>query len=291
MDGLKVIDDPRGGYLGVYHTTEAHRVHVSRVATSPDMLNWTRRAVISSRASMPTVKVLADGSVLVAEEADNNKSAARARTWIRVKYYRSVDALLAGRADRVVNLPHTLVPHVGAEGTPDIRSVRLRPDLGRSNIVLGFHYFRDGKVDRQAYGRLTDFRSWRTTRLPALDAPIERLGVSGNIGDRDTVVVGGRRLALVEGQGAVGDFGTWRIYMHDGRTARRMNIRTDAGSTAFANPTVSWVRAPSGAPAVVVTLFIPQEGARGGESGVLVYYREIGPRPARVAPHALGGAR
>ena len=282
MDGLKIVNNPRGGYLGVYHTTEAHRIHVSRVATSPDMLTWTRRAVISPRASMPTIKVLTDGSVLIAEEADNNKSPKGSRTWIRVKHYRNVNALLAGRAARSIDLPHTQVPHLGAEGTPDIRNVRLRPDIGRSTIVLGFHYFRDGEVDWQAHGLLTDFRDWRTARIPARDRPIEQLGVRGNIGDRDTVVLDGRRLALVEGQGAAGDFGTWRIYLYDGRTARRMDIRSDAGSTAFANPSVSLVRAPSGAPAIVVTLFVPQEGAARGESGELVYYRVIGSRPAGV---------
>ena len=277
MDGLKIVDNPRGGYLGVYHTTEEHRVHASRVATSPNMLTWTRRAVISPRASMPTIRVLADRSVLVAEEADNNGSPQGSRTWLRVKQYRNVDALLTGRAACSVDLPHTQAPHIGAEGTPDIRSV------SSSTIELGFHYLRRGdKVDRQARGVLTDFRDWRTERVPARDAPIERLGVRGNIGDRDIVVLDGRRLALVEGQGAAGDFGTWDIYLYDGRTARRLDIRTDAGSTAFANPSVSLVRAPSGARAVVVSLFLPQEGAIGGESGQLVYYREIGLRPANI---------
>ena len=269
MDGLKIVDAPGGGYLGVYHTTQAHRIHVSRVATSPDMLHWTRQAVISPRASMPTIKVLADRSLLIAEEADNNGAAAGSRTWIRLRHYPSVDALLTGRPDRSIDLPHTLAPHIGAEGTPDIRSV------SRSTIELGFHYLRKtDKVDRQARGVLTNFRDWHTARRPGIDAPIERLGVRGNIGDRDTIVLGGRRLALVEGQGERGDFGTWDVYLHDGRMARRMDIRTHAGSTAFANPTISRVRAPSGADAIVVTVFIPQEGARGGESGVLVYWRE-----------------
>ena len=91
-------------------------------------------------------------------------------------------------------------------------------------------------------------------------------------------------MALIEGQRAVGSFATWDTYLYDEArgAARRLDIRTDKRSTAFANPTVSRVRAPSGAPAVVVTLFIPQEGARGGESGVLVYWRVIGPRPAGV---------
>jgi hypothetical protein len=286
MDGLKIVDNPRGGYLGVYHTTEAHRVHASRVATSPDMFTWTRRAVISPRASMPTIKVLSDGSVLIAEEADNNSSSTSSRTWLRVKHYPSVTALLSGRASRSIDLPHTLAPYVGAEGTPDIRTVRLRGSIDRSTIVLGFHYLRKtDKVDRQARGVLTNLHSWRTQRLPERDAPIERLGVRGNIGDRDTVVLGGQRLALVEGQGTVGSFGTWDTYLYEDvhHTARRLNIRTNAGSTAFANPSISLVRAPSGAPAVVVTLFIPQEGAVGGESGELVYYRVIGPRIAGAA--------
>src|SRR4051794_24249857 len=67
MDALKIVTNPQGGYLGVYHTTTAG-VLIPRVAPSPALLRWPRRAVIGRHASQPTVAVLADRGILVAEE-------------------------------------------------------------------------------------------------------------------------------------------------------------------------------------------------------------------------------
>ena len=53
-----------------------------------------------------------------------------------------------------------------------------------------------------------------------------------------------------------------------------LNIRTHAGSTAFANPTIGQVEI-DGHRVIVVTLFLPQEGARDHESGEVIYYRTI----------------
>jgi hypothetical protein len=282
MDVLKIVDNPGGGYLGVYHTTEAG-VTVTRVATSTDLLRWTRRAVIDQHSSQPTVAVLADRSVLIAEEADSNGSP-DSRTWLRLRHYRMVADLLDARPDRTLDLPHTRVPQVGAEGTPDIRSVVLRPDLGRSVIELGFHYFAQGKVDRPARGILTNFEGWKAWPDNDLAADIEHAGVTGSIGDRDTVVLDHQRFALVEATASAA--GGWRVYLtDDGRhDARRLDIRTDGRSTAFANPSVTLTRAPSGARAIVVTLFLPSSGAAPGEGGELVYFTEIGPRPASNDP-------
>lgn len=63
------------------------------------------------------------------------------------------------------------------------------------------------------------------------------------------------------------------MYDYQTLNADRTTIRTDGGSTAFANPTLTVLRAPNGQRALVVTLFIPSEGAAPGESGSLVYYR------------------
>ncbi|MGH3417185.1 MAG: hypothetical protein ACRDSS_12015, partial [Actinocrinis sp.] len=50
-------------------------------------------------------------------------------------------------------------------------------------------------------------------------------------------------------------------------------IRTDGGSTAFANPHVTELTLPSGRRGVVVSLFLPGEGAVSAEGGQLVYFR------------------
>jgi hypothetical protein len=49
-------------------------------------------------------------------------------------------------------------------------------------------------------------------------------------------------------------------------------VATHGGSTAFANPTATVLRDPSGEGAVMVTLFVPGEGAAPGEAGSLLYH-------------------
>ena len=110
-------------------------VRVTRVATSTDPMLWRRRALIDEHASQATIAVLVDRSVLIAEEADTNGSPQGSPTWLRLRDYSDVDALLAAQ--------------------------------------LGFHYFPDGQVDRSARGILTDFRSWSASPAGDLDAAIK----------------------------------------------------------------------------------------------------------------------
>ena len=81
-----------------------------------------------------------------------------------------------------------------------------------------------------------------------------------------------------------GDFGSWRLYLHNWQTgtAAYLPVTTHGGSTAFANPTITLVTSPAGKPAVVATLFVPTEGAAPGEAGQLIYFREYAnlPTPA-----------
>ena len=86
---------------------------------------------------------------------------------------------------------------------------------------------------------------------------------------------------LHEVQYRKGDFGSWRVYLQAGRAGpiAALPIDTHGGSTAFANPTASVITTPSGLPGLVVTLFVPFEGAASGEAGELVFYRELGRSP------------
>jgi hypothetical protein len=273
MDTLKIIEGPEGNYLGVYHVFTGTRFTV-RVATSVDLLEWQHRGVLDDDASQPTIAALPTGGFLVALEAGG----AGRPSWLRLRHYAGLSELLAADADRTVNIPHTLVPDGRlAEGTPSIHSAVLRPDLDRSVIDIGFHYFRDGDVDRQARGRLTDFRRWEARRQRHLDSAVESCGVSGNIGDRDHVRWQGRELDVIEGQLRKGDWSSWRVFLYDrsARSANPLQVRTHGGSTAFGNPTVRQLRSPAGAAAVAVTLFVFSEGAAPGEPGELVYYREL----------------
>jgi hypothetical protein len=281
MDTLKVIGDPTQGYLGVYHTGDD-----VKLATSSDLLTWTFRRTLDPQATQPSIRALPTGGFLTATEYNNQVDSGGR---LRVRHYPDLSALFTGAFSHDVTIQRTLS---GCnEGTPTISVVALEPDIERSVIDLDFHYQRRCDVDRQANGRLTNFTSWTATADPDLDRAItaaaaaQGIRVRGNIGDRDTVVFDDVRYSVHEVQYRKNDFGSWRIYLRDWQrgSIAYLPITTHHGSTAFANPSVTTVIAPSGRTAVVAGLFLPSEGAAAGEGGQLLYYREYStgePNPA-----------
>ena len=109
-----------------------------------------------------------------------------------------------------------------------------------------------------------------------IDNSILYWGVEGNIGDRDNFQYDGYDFAIMEGQYIPGDFGSWNPFIYDYSTgnAEPLNIITHNASTAFANPTVT-IMEINGLNAIVVTFFMPFEGAAQGEAGELMYYKFI----------------
>jgi acid phosphatase type 7 len=284
METLKIVQDPSGGYLSVYHT-QSNGVLSVKVATSPDLLRWTYRATLDAHASQPALALLSDGGAVLVEEADNKALGSPTRTWLRFRHYPNKQALLRSRSDRSFDAPHTLVPaKSGAEGTPSIDQAKVAPDLDHSTITVGFHYFKDAKADRQASGTLLNFSSWTTRARTDIDAALKAQGVAGNIGDRDVVSYQGATVEIIEAQATTAS--AWQIYMYDLATKRAtpLHVKTHKGSKGFANPSVTSLRAPSGAPALVVTLFLPLSGAAPGEAGELVYYREYSGTPGASDP-------
>jgi hypothetical protein len=279
LDTLKIISDPEGGYLGVYHG-QRQGVFVVQLARSKDLLSWTHVADLDVHASQPTIAAISGGGFLLADERDSGcGGTGPGGNCLAFRHYASIAALLAGVADRSFQAPRTLSRC--AEGTPDIRSVRLRPDVGHSTIAIGFHYFRQCRVDRQAEGVLRDFSSWSARVDRRANRVLEAFRPGGNIGDRDSALMPGSVFSIHEVQFRKQDFGSWRVFLYDhtrekaARKATRLRIRTRDGSTAFANPTFTVLSSPRGRPALVVTLFLPSEGAARTEGGELVYYREL----------------
>jgi hypothetical protein len=270
MDALKIISKPGGGYLGVYHNGP-HGVFQVYVAESRDLLHWTSRALLDNDASQPAIAALSDSGYLLADEAHINR-AVKLRL-LRFRHYASLAALLSGRADRTYEAPLTLAPgSAKAEGTPNILSATLSPDLSHSRIVIGFHYRLPHGLDRPGIGVLTNFSAWSGRPDTTLEAALRAAGVSGAIGDRDTVSVLGTPLELIEAQAGTGS--AWHVYLYDQTThvATALRIRTSQGSRSFGNPTVTSLPGPSGATALVFTLFLRTPFAQGGEAGELVYY-------------------
>ncbi|QGN50553.1 hypothetical protein GKC29_01305 [Micromonospora sp. WMMC415] len=266
MDTVKIVPRPSGGYLAFYHSSVGGSFHVS-VATSTDLVNWTFRRQFGAGSSQPTVASAGNGFVVAWEQEPSNHLAFR--------YFPSEEALLTDAPARSFDAPLRL--SACAEGTPNIYSVTLAPDIDHSRIEVGGHYFANCAVDRQQRGVLTNFSTWTTSRQGNYDNALLHWGVRGNIGDRDVLRFRGFHYGVVEGQYAKGDFRSWRTFLYDYQTgnADRTSIRTHGGSTAFANPTATVLRAPGGRPAAVFTLFIPSEGAAPREAGSLIYFHYL----------------
>jgi hypothetical protein len=126
--------------------------------------------------------------------------------------------------------------------------------------------------------------SWSTSARTDVDAALKAHGVTGNIGDRDVVSYQGATVKIIEAQATKA--GAWQLYLFDPSTKRAtpLHVKTHEGSKSFANPSITRLRAPSGASALVVTLFLPLSGAAQGEAGELIYYREYGPKADDVQP-------
>ncbi|KAJ6517788.1 hypothetical protein DFH09DRAFT_1428467 [Mycena vulgaris] len=268
MDTAKIIQAPEGDYLAVYHTMRDDKRFHSAIATSTDLLHFTFSADFGAGSSQPTLFFVGDGSYVMAWEQDP-------KNHIAVRYFANRASLLAAKPTRSFDTPMTL--SILAEGTPNIYSVKLNPDIDHSFIDIGGHYLQDGKVDRQQRGSLTNFNHWVTSSRPNVDDAIKHWGVQGNIGDRDAVAFNGFQFQLMEGQGIPDDWGSWRTFLYDFSTgnADRVSITTARGSTAFGNPSISTIKSPDGQSAVVVSMILFSEGAAAGEAGQLIYYRKF----------------
>lgn len=265
LDTAQIAQAPGGGYLAVYHTALADGRFHAAVATSPDLRVWTRRHDFGPGTSQPSLAADGHGGYVLAYEKDPANH-------IALHHYPDLDALLAGSADRRFDAPRTLSRC--AEGTPDITAVH------GDTVELTGHYRAGCDTDRQLRAVLTGFSHWHAVPDHRLDEAVEAWGTRGNIGDRSRIEMRepkSRGLLLVEGQGRRDDFGSWRTYVYDPGSGRavRLAVRTPGGSRAFANPSATLLTDPEGRPALLVSLFVPREGSAPGESGQLIYWREV----------------
>lgn len=253
-------------YLAVYHSTLPDGCFHVALAISSDLLDWHHVRDFGPGTSQPTIAAVPDGGYLLAWEQEP-------KNHIALRYFADHEALLRGHASREFDAKRSLSRC--AEGTPNVYSVTLDPDIDHSVIRLGGHYWWKCDRDRQLSATLTGFKRWRAVREPDFDQALLRFDVGGNIGGRDSITFFEHRYAVIEAQHAKGDFGTWRTYVYDYASgeAYPTKIRTDGGSTAFANPHVTALTTPEGRRALLVSLFVPGEGAAKGEGGQLIYHR------------------
>ena len=268
LDTIKIIENPEGGYLAVYHAWSGDEFLVY-LATSTDLLRWTFTTILEAGASQPTIASLPNGGYLVAFEKEADGS------HLRFAYYSDPAGLFEGVPERIFDVPLTLSPF--HEGTPNIYGVAMGESITDSRIVTGFHYFDDRLgVDRVATGVLRNFTTWTAEDATAYNEALVSEGAKGNIGDRDDGAFLGEEYIVQEVQFAAGDWSSWRVFLYEvsADNFALLNIKSHSGSTAFANPTFTVLKSPNGADCVVVTYFVPQEGAKSGESGQWIFYTE-----------------
>lgn len=256
MDGLKVIASAAaGGFIGVYQTNRGSTFD-AHLATSTNLLDWHWRVTLARQAAQPTIKAAGNGYVVALETDGDNH--------LRFAYYDSWTALLNANPAKTYDAPRTLSPC--AEGTPNIY------EGDDSRVEVGFHYWSECNVGRQARG-VTDWTSWSATKDVALDTAITGYRIAG-VGDRDVLTFRGYQFGVIEGEGVRNDWTSWRIFLYDyqTRTADELHILTDGGSISFGNPTIEQIEL-GGQPALVMSLYLFLDGARSGETGSLVYYR------------------
>ncbi len=278
MAGLKIVQSPFGGYLGVYHSVTGTR-SVVRVATSHDLLHWSVEATLAEDASHATVARLARGGALVAYES--HAGCAGGGHCLALRQYTTESALLHGVASRSLVLPRKLSSCT--EGTPSITSATST----LTSIQLSFHYSRDCLIDRQARGTLQGFDAsmWTASAAPSIDAGIAAAGASpeGATGDRDGGYYDGATQRVYEGQLSAGDPASWGTFLWVGSSATKLAVRTHGGSQSLRYPSFTALTLPTGVPGVVVTQYVQSEGAAAGEAGELVYYQ---PRDPPTTPPA-----
>lgn len=266
LDCLKVIEIGAHDYLGICHSLQGGSFKV-RLVRSSNLLTWSRVVTLDDHAHQGTIQKVGSKFVLAWEKDGPNGN------WIRVCGYAALTDLLAGNASIQKDLPRTLSP--AAEGTPSFDKVDLGTSWASSTITLRHHYYRNADVDRQAMGTLTGFTNWSTKAVAEGTETLEQT-YHGNMGDRDTICAFGRQFDLLEAQLVKNDWATWRILLRQRvRPYKQLAIQTPGGSTSFANPTWSLIHLPNGKPGIVVTLFIPSEGAAPGEAGELIYACEM----------------
>ena len=277
LDTIKIIENPNGGYLGVYHHLLSGEFQV-RLGTSTNLLNWVYRRTLAANASQPTIAfhTASGGFYLVYEQWMGPGSTGACH--LKVNHYPSVNDLLNSTPTTIFVVPHSSFNPSNLEGTPNVYSIS--PD--GNTLEIGFHYFNSIiSKDRTARGTLTGFFSespvWTTHIETAYNNKLIAKGVNGNLGDRDYGFLGGKEINIQEGQLVQFDFGSWRSYLYDYEKAdfQLLDVKTPKGSTAFGNPTFTVLTLPGGGQGIVGTYFIFREGAAAGEAGQLIFYHEL----------------
>lgn len=264
MDTAHVIDDGAGAYVAVYHVWRggASVFFDTYLATSSDLITWTRRVQLGLKADIPQIGRRADGSFVVGWEDEDTPHR------LKFRRYTNLANLLTGTYASEVRLAQTLASGGGAEGTPNFFTVEEPMDIG-------FHY-NDGTRDKLGRGTLASIGgSWTAAADSVPDGLLAAAGVNAR-GEQTTVTWRGHTVRYAEGQYTVGDFTSFRIWFVDSGSVELETITTHGGSTAAANITCSILEHPSAAGQILfVALYQHSGGAAPGEAGPMYYWTAL----------------
>ena len=264
LDCLKIVQRGRSDYLGVHHTLRDGRFEL-RLVSSRDLVHWKHETTLEDHAHQGYLKHFGKEWILASEKDEPGRG-----NWIRLRVYASDADLLSARPAKVFDLPTTLSKF--AEGTPNIVGIRKGKSWDDSEIQLRFHYYRNGDVDRQAEGKLTNFSEWQCHVRDAFNAPLES-SYHGNIGDRDAFTWAGQDTEWTEAQLRKEDWSSWRILQTiAGQPTHQLEFTTPGHSKSFANPNVTEITLPNGRRGLAITLFLPSQGNSPTEAGELIYF-------------------
>jgi hypothetical protein len=267
MDCAKIIANPsiNGEFIAVYHSW-FNGVSKVNLATSTNLLNWKwiRELAGSGNgpASQPTIAATANNAFVLVWEQENGNGGTN---HLKFVYFDNWTKLKNGSVTKSYDAPRTLSNC--AEGTPNIYFASA------SKVEVGYHYFQNCFVDRQARGT-TNWTSWSGSSQGLVDNALLYWGAVGNIGDRDCLIYNNFKFGLFEGQTSMNDFGSFRSYLYDYQTgnADKLNIITNQGSQSFGNSTFNIVNF-NNRRTLIVTHFIFSENSGAGEAGELIYYK------------------
>lgn len=277
LDAIKIIQNPTGpGYVGVYHHLIGNQFEV-RLAVSTNLLDWKYVRTLEPNGSQPTLAYHASSGGYVLAHEQWSAPGSTGASQLRFRYYSSYANLLAGTVARSYLAPISGFHATALEGTPNIMAMSADGNV----ISVGFHYYSNEGVDRNATGTLshllTGTTSWTSQVATSWNKALTSRGVTANIGDRDWGSLFGASYLWQEGQYGVGDFGTWRGWFYDFNRAASFALfpKTPKASRSLGNGTFGLLTAPNGKPILAATYFIFGEQAGVGEAGELIFYTEI----------------
>ena len=285
LDTLKIIENRRGGYLGVYHysPTENSRDFNVSLAISTDILNWKFNRTIEPEASQPTIAQAPNGAYIVAFEKHVFIGTKEERH-LGFYYFPNLTSLLTNSSAYKFIAPLTVAAR--NEGTPNIYNITIENSI--MQVLVGFHYNDASGLDRVAVGHLIipldnpQNMIWNCTK-PQQKYNQELLetypDIEGHIGDRDYGQIFGRNFTLQEAQYVRGNDSTWAVFLYDHltNTFDELNIKTHKGSKSFANPTFTVLNSPAGDIRIIMTYFLHTAGnaAMPGEGGELIFTKKL----------------